>query len=247
LGKGYVNTPGIYSAEHISGWRQITQAVHDAGGRIFLQLWHVGRISHCSLLPKNALPLAPSSITAKSQTVVATGFVDVSEPGAMTLADIRQTVEEYRQAAANAKAGGFDGVEIHAANGYLIDQFLQTKSNVRTDDYGGDVSNRVRFLREVVEAVLGVWEPSRIGVRISPGATFNDMGDANPTQTFSHVVDVLNALRLGYLHVVEASPEQAPVSEGLIGRAHWRRHPLEFNLEFRPLDKAGACSICPKR
>ncbi|MYM94921.1 alkene reductase [Duganella vulcania] len=215
MGTGYVNTPGIYTAEHIAGWRQVTQAVHDAGGRIFLQLWHVGRISHTSLLPDNASPLAPSAITAKSQTVVATGFVDVSEPRAMTLADIRQTVEEYRQAAVNAKEAGFDGVEIHAANGYLIDQFLQSKSNVRTDDYGGAASNRVRFLREVVEAVLGVWEPSRVGVRISPGGTFNDMADANPTETFSHVVDVLNALRVGYLHVVEASPGQVPASEGL--------------------------------
>lgn len=226
MGKGYINTPGIHSSEQVSGWRQVVQAVHEAGGRIFLQLWHVGRIAHSSLLPGNVAPLAPSAIVAKSQTVIETGFVDVSEPTAMTLADIHQTIEDYRKAAINAKAAGFDGVEIHAANGYLIDQFLETKSNVRTDDYGGVASNRTRFLREVVEAVLDVWESTRVGVRISPGGTFNDMGDENPEQTFSHVVDVLNDFRLGYLHVVEASPGEAPANERLTNlfkhlRATW--------------------------
>ncbi len=215
MGKGYVNTPGIHSEQQIAGWKSVVDEVHRSGGRIFLQLWHVGRISHNSLLPANASPLAPSPITAKSQTVIATGFVDVSEPTAMTLADIRQTIEDFRQASANAKVAGFDGVEIHAANGYLIDQFLQTKSNIRTDDYGGIVTNRLRFLREVVEAVLGVWESTRVGVRISPFGTFNDMGDENPEHTFSHVVDVLNDLRLGYLHVVEAAPGDAPANERL--------------------------------
>ena len=215
MGKGYINTPGIHTREQIAGWENIVQTVHEADGRIFLQLWHVGRISHNSLLPGNVSPLAPSPITAKSQTVIESGFVDVSEPRAMTPADIRQTIEDYRTAAANAKAAGFDGVEIHAANGYLIDQFLQTKSNIRTDDYGGVVSNRVRFLREVVEAVLGIWESTRVGVRISPFGTFNDMGDENPEETFSHVVDVLNDFRLGYLHVVEASPGEAPEGERL--------------------------------
>jgi len=215
MGKGYINTPGIHSVEQISAWRRVVQAVHEAGGRIFLQLWHVGRISHTSLLPGNAAPLAPSAIAAKSQTVIETGFVDVSEPRAMTLTDIRQTIADYRAAAINAKEAGFDGVEIHAANGYLIDQFLRTKSNVRTDDYGGVASNRTRFLREVVEAVLDVWESTRVGVRISPSGTFNDMGDENPEQTFSHVVDVLNDFRLGYLHVVEAAQGEAPVDQRL--------------------------------
>jgi N-ethylmaleimide reductase len=227
MGKGYINTPGIHSSEQVSGWRQVVQAVHEAGGRIFLQLWHVGRISHNSLLPGNVAPLAPSAIVAKSQTVIETGFVDVSEPRAMTLADIHQTIEDYRKAAINAKAAGFDGVEIHAANGYLIDQFLQTRSNVRTDDYGGVAANRTRFLREVVEAVLDVWESTQVGVRISPGGTFNDMGDENPEQTFSHVVDVLNDFRLVYLHVVEASPGEAPADQRLTElfkhlRAAWK-------------------------
>lgn len=213
MGKGYVNTPGIHSAQQIAGWKSVIDAVHQSGGRIFLQLWHVGRISHSSLLPNHASPLAPSAIRANSQTVTATGFVDVSEPRAMTLPDIRQTIEDFRKAAANAKAAGLDGVEIHAANGYLVDQFLQTKSNIRTDDYGGAASNRVRFLREVVDAVLSVWEAPRVGVRISPFGTFNDMGDENPEQTYSHVVDVLNGLGLGYLHVVEAAPGEAPANK----------------------------------
>jgi N-ethylmaleimide reductase len=203
MGKGYINTPGIHSAEQVAGWKQVVDAVHQANGRMFLQLWHVGRISHSSLLPGDASPVAPPAIRAHAQTVVETGFVDVSEPRALSLTEIRGTIEDYGRAAFNAKAAGFDGVEIHAANGYLIDQFLRSKSNVRTDAYGGSAANRARFLGEVVEAVLNVWEPGRVGVRISPLGTFNDMGDANPEETFSRVVDVLNVHRPGYLHVVE--------------------------------------------
>ena len=203
MGKGYINTPGIYSEEQIAGWKPVVDAVHRAGGRIFLQLWHVGRISHSSLLPESASPVAPSAVRAHAQTVIETGFVDVSEPRALSLAEIRRTIEDYGRAAFNAKTAGFDGVEIHAANGYLIDQFLRSKSNVRTDAYGGSAANRARFLGEVVEAVLGVWERTRVGVRISPLGTFNDMGDANPEETFACVADVLNGHRPGYLHVVE--------------------------------------------
>ena len=203
MGKGYVNTPGIHSEEQIAGWKQVTDEVHQSGGAIFLQLWHVGRISHSSLLPANASPLAPSAIRARAQTFVESGFVDVSEPRAMSLAEIQGTIEGFGRAAANAKAAGFDGVEIHGANGYLIDQFLRSNSNVRTDIYGGSAPNRVRFLSEVVEAVLKAWEPARVGVRISPFGSFNDMGDANPEETFACVVGALNERRLGYLHVVE--------------------------------------------
>ena len=203
MGKGYINTPGIHSQEQIDGWKPVVEAVHRSGGHIFLQLWHVGRISHSSLLPGNASPVAPSAIRARAQTVVSTGFVDVSEPRALSLTEIQQTIEDYGRAASNARAAGFDGVEIHAANGYLIDQFLKSQSNVRTDAYGGSALNRVRFLGEVVEAVLNVWDPGRVGVRISPLGTFNDMGDANPEETFARVVDLLNRRRPGYLHVVE--------------------------------------------
>jgi N-ethylmaleimide reductase len=203
MGKGYINTPGIQSEEQVAGWKTVVDAVRHAGGRIFLQLWHVGRISHSSLLPGNTSPVAPSAIRARSQTFVDTGFVDVSEPRALSLAEIGSTVEDYGRAAAKAKAVGFDGVELHAANGYLIDQFVRSKSNARTDAYGGSAANRVRFLDEVVEAVLNVWDQGRVGVRISPLGTFNDMGDANPEETFARVVDVLNGRRPGYLHVVE--------------------------------------------
>jgi N-ethylmaleimide reductase len=203
MGKGYINTPGIHSEEQIEGWKPVVDAVHRSGGRIFLQLWHVGRISHSSLLPGNTSPVAPSAIRARAQTVVDKRFVDVSEPRALSLTEIRGTIEAYGGAAANAKAAGFDGVELHAANGYLIDQFLRSKSNARTDAYGGSAANRVRFLDEVVEAVLNVWDRGRVGVRISPLGTFNDMGDANPEETFARVVDVLNGHQPGYLHVVE--------------------------------------------
>jgi N-ethylmaleimide reductase len=225
MGKGYINTPGIHSEEQIAGWKTVVDAVHRSGGRMFLQLWHVGRISHSSLLPGNASPVAPSAIRAHSQTVGETGFVDVSEPRAISPTEIRSTVEDYGRAAVNAKAAGFDGVEIHAANGYLIDQFLRSKSNARTDNYGGSASNRVRFLGEVVESVLGVWEPARVGVRISPVGTFNDMGDADPEETYACVVDVLNRYRPGYLHMVEdtigeASPVKAHFFRRL--RSAWK-------------------------
>jgi len=203
MGKGYINTPGIHSEEQIAGWKPVVDAVHRSDGRIFLQLWHVGRISHSSLLPGNTSPVAPSAIRARAQTVVETGFVDVSEPRALSLTEIRNTVEDYGRAASNAKAAGFDGVEIHAANGYLVDQFLRSNSNTRTDAYGGGAVNRARFLGEVTEAVLNVWDRGRVGVRISPLGTFNDMGDANPQETFACVVDMLNGYRPGYLHVVE--------------------------------------------
>ncbi|HEV2729455.1 MAG TPA: alkene reductase, partial [Terriglobales bacterium] len=150
MGKGYINTPGIHSAEQVRAWRRIVESVHERGGRIFLQLWHVGRISHSSLLPNHAQPIAPSAIRANSQTFIATGRAQVSQPVALTPADIRETLADYRSAANNAKQAGFNGVEIHAANGYLIDQFLHSGSNQRSDVYGGTASNRVRFLTEVI-------------------------------------------------------------------------------------------------
>jgi len=219
MGKGYINTPGIHSEEQIAGWKPVVEAVHRSGGRIFLQLWHVGRISHSSLLPGNVSPVAPSAIRARAQTVIETGFVDVSEPRALTLTEIRRTIEDYGLSAANSKAAGFDGVEIHAANGYLIDQFLRSNSNARTDTYGSSAANRARFLAEVVEAVLNVWDAGRVGVRISPLGTFNDMGDENPEETFACVVDVLNGHRLGYLHVVEDTIDEAsPVKANFFRR-----------------------------
>lgn len=209
-GKGYIGTPGIHSPEQVDGWRRIVDAVHDAGGRIFLQLWHVGRISHTSLLPAGQAPVAPSAVRARAQTVTEAGFVDVSEPRALTHNDISGIIEDYGQAARNARSAGFDGVEIHAANGYLIDQFLQSGTNHRTDAYGGEVANRIKFLVDVAEAVVSEWPSSRVGVRLSPRGTFNDMSDADPASTFIAAVDAMATLTLAYLHVVEASPGDAP-------------------------------------
>lgn len=210
MGKGYINTPGIYLPEHIAGWRKIVESVHEKSGRIFLQLWHVGRISHTSLLPDGERPVAPSAIQARAKTYTSEGLVDVSVPRALTLGEIRAIIQDYARAAAHAKSAGFDGVEIHAANGYLIDQFLQSGTNHRNDEYGGSVENRVRFLSEVAQAVSEVWAPSRIGVRLSPRGTFNDMSDDDPDTTFMAAVAAMAAAGLGYLHVVEASPGDAP-------------------------------------
>lgn len=214
MGKGYINTPGIYLPEHVAGWRKIVNGVHAVGGHIFLQLWHVGRISHTSLLPGGAQPLAPSAVRAQARTVTADGFVEVSEPSAMTPGEIAGTIDDYSKAASHAKAAGFDGIEIHAANGYLIDQFLQSRSNLRTDEYGGSIPNRIRFLKEVAQVVLEVWDANRVGVRLSPRSTFNDMGVENPDATFAAVIDELAKFGLGYLHMVEASPGDEPVPPG---------------------------------
>lgn len=205
MGKGYINTPGIYSPEQVRAWSSIVESVHKEGGRIFLQLWHVGRISHSSLLPNNAPPVAPSAMRANSQTLIATGMAPVSAPVALTSSEIAATLDDYQRAASNAKEAGFDGVEIHAANGYLIDQFLKTGSNRRADEYGGIASNRARFLTETVERVVKVWDSKQVGVRISPTGTFNDMTDENPLETFSITVERLNDYGLGYLHVVETA------------------------------------------
>ena len=210
MGKGYFNTPGIHSPEQIDAWRTIVNRVHANGGAIFLQLWHVGRISHTSLLPGGVQPVAPSAIRANGKTLTATGFAALSEPRVLTLAEIRETVSDYGTAAANARDAGFDGVEVHAANGYLIDQFLRTGSNQRTDDYGGSAANRARFLTEVLEAITEAWDPKSIGVRLSPLSAFNDMSDSDPEQTFSTAISLLDAYGLGYLHVVERVRDSLP-------------------------------------
>lgn len=202
-GKGYIQTPGIYSAEQVVGWKTVTDAVHQAGGRIFAQLWHVGRISHVSLLPDGQPPVAPSPITANSQTFTATGFADVSEPRALEAGEIARVVADYRKAAENAKTAGFDGVEIHAANGYLLDQFLRDGTNNRDDAYGGTAENRTRFLAEVFDAVTGVYPAKRVGVRFSPFSGFNDIADSDPVATFGVAMARANDAGLGYVHLVE--------------------------------------------
>lgn len=203
LGQGYPSTPGIHSDEQVDAWRRITGAVHDAGGRIVLQLWHVGRISHSSFHGGDA-PVAPSATRPDGQTFTADGEqVPFETPRALATEEVATVVAQYRDGAANAKAAGFDGVEIHGANGYLIDQFLQSSTNHRTDRYGGSVENRGRFLLEVTEAVTDVWNADRVGVRLSPGGTFNDMHDDDPTATFGHAVQQLEAFDLAYVHGIE--------------------------------------------
>ena len=202
-GQGYPKTPGIHSDAQIAGWRLVTKAVHDQGGKIFLQLWHVGRISHPLTLESDDLPVAPSAIKPAGEIYTDQGMQPFVTPRALATEELSGLVEDFRRAAANAKEAGFDGVEIHAANGYLIDQFLRDGTNKRDDAYGGSVENRARLLREVTAAVLTVWEPGQVGVRISPTNPFNDIVDSNPQMTFEAITEELNAYGLAYLHVVE--------------------------------------------
>lgn len=202
-GVGYPATPGIHSQEQVAGWRQVTDRVHAKGGLIFLQLWHVGRISHPSLQPNGALPVAPSAIKPAGEVFTLQGMQPYQTPRALELAELPGIVEQYRSGAKNALAAGFNGVEIHGANGYLLDQFLRDGSNRRTDAYGGPVENRARLMLEVTEAVCGVWGADRVGIRLSPLQPFNDMRDSNPEATFGYAVEQLNRFGLAYLHVTE--------------------------------------------
>ncbi len=202
-GVGYPSTPGIHSEAQIAGWQQVTSAVHAAGGRIFLQLWHVGRISHPSMQPDGQLPVAPSAIAAKGQVYTSSGLQDFVTPRALATDEIPGVVAQFATGARNALAAGFDGVEIHGANGYLIDQFLRDGTNRRTDGYGGSIANRTRFLLEVTEAVAAVWGAGRVGVRLSPQGSFNDMADSHPAALFGHAAAELGRLGLAYLHLVD--------------------------------------------
>jgi N-ethylmaleimide reductase len=204
-GQGYIHTPGIYTDEQARGWRRINDAVHEAGGKIFIQLWHVGRISHVSLQAGGAAPVAPSAIRANSKTFVAGGFVETSEPRALELNEIPGIVADYTRAAERSKEAGFDGVEIHAANGYLLDQFQKDGSNHRTDAYGGSIENRCRLTLEVVDAITKILPPGRVGIRLSPVSPANDVGDSAPQALFDYLVGQLDARKLGYIHIVEGA------------------------------------------
>jgi N-ethylmaleimide reductase len=206
-GKGYAFTPGIYSAEQVEGWKLVTEAVHAKGGTIVLQLWHVGRISHPSLQPGGIDPVAPSAIAPVGvKTFIETGeFVDVGTPHALTVEETAAIVDDYRKAAHNALEAGFDGVEIHAANGYLIDEFLRDGANHRTDEYGGSVENRLRFAREVIAAVTAVAGPARTGIRISPVSPASGLSDSDPQAVFFPLMDVCREAKLAYVHVVEGA------------------------------------------
>jgi N-ethylmaleimide reductase len=207
-GKGYAFTPGIHSKAQIAGWKKVTDAVHDAGGRIHLQLWHVGRISHTDLQPDGRMPVAPSAIApegAKTYVSANSGMVDIAEPRALESDEIAGIVEQFRTGAENAKAAGFDGVEVHAANGYLLDQFLKSGSNQRTDEYGGSAENRVKLTLMVTQAAIDVWGKENVGIRVSPTGSFNAMYDEDPLETFGVLAKHLNDLGIAYIEVVEDS------------------------------------------
>ncbi len=205
LGKGYPGAPGIHSAEQVQGWRPVVDAVHQKGGIIFLQLWHVGRMSHSSLHPEAGLPVSASAIAPRQGKTFKADFTytDFETPRALELDELPGIVNEYRTAAINARQAGFDGVEVHGANGYLLDQFLEDNSNRRTDNYGGSIENRARLMLEVVDAVAEVWGSDKVGVRLSPYGTFGDMGDSNPEALFGYVLRELSARKIAYTHIIE--------------------------------------------
>ena len=207
-GKGYAFTPGIHSEAQVKGWQKVTSAVHNAGGRIYLQLWHVGRISRPELQPEGQKPVAPSAIKpADAFTFIdsQSGMVEVLEPRALLTEEIPNIVEQFRHGALNAKRAGFDGVEIHAANGYLLDQFIRSKSNQRNDEFGGSIENRLRLPLMVVDAVVDIWGTERTGIRVSPTGTFNDMHDDNPVATYGMFAKKLSSKKIAFIEVVEDS------------------------------------------
>jgi N-ethylmaleimide reductase len=225
-GSGGYGSPGIFTDAQAAGWRKVTEGVHARGGKIFLQLWHAGRQSHVDLQPDGKAPIAPSAIQGDVRALLADGPAAGSMPRAIKLAEIPGIIEQYRRAAARAEAAGFDGVEIHGANGYLIDQFLQDNANKRTDAYGGPVENRARFMLEVVDAVVSVWGRDRVGIRIGPSNRFGDMGDSNPEITFRYVAEALGRFGLAYLHVIEPRVKGNIAEEGRPPVAAGALHPL---------------------
>jgi N-ethylmaleimide reductase len=205
-GQGYLDTPGIYNAEQVAAWRRVTDAVHEAGGKIAVQLWHVGRISHVSLLPNGQAPVSSTARAANAKTFIANGFESVSAPRALRLDEIPRVIADYRHAARRAIEAGFDGVEVHSANGYLLEQFLRDSVNDRTDAYGGPKENRARLLVEVMGAVVDEIGAGRTGVRLSPVTPVNDAQQDSDTQgLFDHVVERLAPLKLAFIHVIEGA------------------------------------------
>jgi N-ethylmaleimide reductase len=242
-GQGYQDTPGIYSKEQVAGWRKVTDRVHERGGRIFLQAWHVGRISHVSLQQNNQAPVAPSAIRAKGKTFVGGTFADVSEPRALALEEIPGIIESFKRGTANALEAGFDGVEIHGANGYLLEQFAKDGTNKRTDAYGGSIENRARLMLEVSKVVAAEAGPERTGIRISPVTPANDISDSNPQPLYDYIVDQLSEMKLVYLHVVEGATggprDIAPFDYGSLRKrfkgAYIANNGYDFELATRVL------------
>ena len=214
-GQGYPATPGIHSNEQVAGWKLVTDAVHRLGGKIFLQLWHVGRISHRSHQPGGELPVAPSAIKPTGGTFSADWKpVEFETPRALETSEIAGIITDFRRGAENAKHAGFDGVEVHGANGYLLDQFLQDGSNHRNDEYGGSIENRAKLLLQIVDGAIAIWGAGRVGVRLSPYGTFNDMSDSNPVALFTYVLEQLSTRKIAYAHVIEPRSSSAGSQDG---------------------------------
>ena len=231
MGVGYPDTPGIWSAEQIEGWQRVTQAVHAAGGRIFMQLWHVGRVSHPDYLD-GALPVAPSALAPEGHVSLLRPKRDYVVPRALETEEIPAIVEAYRQGAINAKAAGFDGVELHGANGYLLDQFLQDSTNRRTDRYGGSIENRARLLLEVTDAAIGVWGAGRVGVHLAPRCDAHTMGDSDPLATFSYVARELGKRKIAFIFAREsqAAPRLGPALKSAFGGVYMANEGLTRDM-----------------
>lgn len=208
-GVGYPGTPGIYSDKQVAGWQQVTRAVHAEGGKIYLQLWYCGRISHPDLLPDKQIPVAPSAIKPEGEAITFEGMKAFVQPRALEIDEIKAIAQQFKHGAKMAKQAGFDGVEIHAANGYIIDQFLRDGSNHRSDEYGGSKENRLRFLNQIIDAVLAEWDSQNVGIRLSPENGFNSMSDSNPQQHFQYFISQLNKRNLAYLHLLEGDMTNA--------------------------------------
>ena len=252
-GKGYAFTPGIYTNEQISGWKLVTDAVHKNGGHIYCQLWHVGRISHPSLQQNNELPVSASAVKPDVKAFTETGMQDCVTPRALELIEMPEVIEQYRHAAKCAKEAGFDGVEIHAANGYLLQQFLGEKTNKRNDIYGGSIQNRSRLTIEVTKAVVGIWGSDRVGIRLSPVTPANDMHEENPMELYLYLAEQLNPLNLVYVHYVEgatggARDIQPDFDFNKLRRAHktvyMANNGYDLNLALKKREKDEADLIC---
>ena len=244
-GQGYISTPGIHSPEQVAGWRQVTDAVHAAGGKIVLQLWHVGRISHVSLLPDGMVPVSSTARTADARTFVKEGYVPVSQPRALRTDEMPRLVADFRHAARNAMAAGFDGIEVHGANGYLLDQFLRDSINDRTDAYGGSIANRCRVVVEIMQAVADEIGADRCGIRLSPVTPFNDAGLDSDTQgLFNHLMSQLAPMKLAFMHVIEGSTggprDFAPFDYDALHALYKQAHPQGTWLLNNGYDRAMA-------
>jgi N-ethylmaleimide reductase len=214
-GRGYLGAPGIYSDQQVAGWKKIVDAIHAKGGRMLLQLWHVGRVAHIDMTG-GEIPVGPSAVPFEGVAFTRNGWVPVSPNRALEIEEIPALIDAYREGAMRAKAAGFDGVEIHSGNGYLLDQFLQDGSNKRTDAYGGPVENRARLLLEVTDVVISVWGRDRVGIRLGPNSKFNAMADSNPAATFGYVAAQMKKRGVAYLHVIEPRIKgSTPIDNGL--------------------------------